>query len=77
MVSLELPELQEGSVGDPVKAAQILLGGWGYTCGWYGADGEFGTATKQACINFQFSRKLEADGIIGPDTWAALLGVSG
>lgn len=73
--TLELPELENGAIGDCVKAAQALLAGWGYTCGWYGADGEFGPATQQACINFQFARKLNPDGIIGPKTWAALLGV--
>lgn len=75
-VKVELEQLAEGAIGDTVKAAQALLAQWGYTCGWYGADGEFGPATKQATINFQFMKKLEPDGIIGQHTWNALLGVA-
>lgn len=75
-IKVELEQLEEGAVGDTVKAAQALLAQWGFTCGWYGADGEFGPATKQATINFQFMKKLEPDGIIGQQTWNALLGVA-
>lgn len=70
-----LPLLRYGDMSETVRAAQILLIGRGYTCGGCGADGEFGPATRQAVENFQTTHNLEADGIIGPATWGALLGV--
>ncbi|HEX6219943.1 MAG TPA: peptidoglycan-binding domain-containing protein, partial [Acidimicrobiia bacterium] len=33
---------------------------------------EFADGTKQAIIHFQKARGLDADGIVGPDTWRAL-----
>lgn len=74
--SVTLPYLEQGAKGDAVVAAQLLLAGRGYRCGVWGADGDFGSATKDAVIRFQKSRKLEADGVIGPETWGVLLGVS-
>lgn len=70
-----LPELYKGCKGEPVRALQILLIGNGYSCGSYGADGDFGNATKAAVIKFQYSNGLEDDGVVGPRTWAKLLGV--
>ena len=71
-----LPMLREGDKGETVRAAQILLIGRGFRCGPWGADGDFGSATFGAVYWFQQGRGLEQDGIIGPKTWAALLGVS-
>lgn len=70
-----LPELAKGSKGDSVKALQILLMGYGYSCGSYGADSDFGGATENAVEAFQEDAGLEADGVVGPKTWAKLLGV--
>jgi hypothetical protein len=36
------------------------------------ADGEYGTKTREAVKTFQHAKKLTADGIVGPSTWAAL-----
>jgi peptidoglycan hydrolase-like protein with peptidoglycan-binding domain len=36
-------------------------------------DGNFGAAVQAAVQNFQTAHGLMADGIIGPETWAALL----
>lgn len=71
----KLPVLQKGDTGETVRAAQILLIGRGYTCGSYGADGDFGNATYAATLNYQRTHNLDADGIIGAHTWAALLGL--
>lgn len=74
-----LPVLRRGDgVGNPseiVRAAQLLLIGRGFRCGPWGADGEFGSATYGAVYQFQRARGLSVDGVIGPETWAALLGV--
>lgn len=70
-----LPMLQKGSVGEVVRAAQLLLIGRGYTCGSYGADADFGPATEMAVRNFQLTHSLDQDGVVGPQTWAALLGL--
>lgn len=70
-----LPELSAGSKGETVRALQILLIGNLCSCGKYGADGDFGSATKSAVKMYQGKHGLAADGIVGPKTWAKLLGL--
>jgi hypothetical protein len=70
-----LPTLKKGSKGDTVKAAQMLLRGWGCDVGIWGVDGDFGNATEAAVLAFQRRHGLTADGIIGAQTWGCLLGV--
>ena len=70
-----LPALNKGSKGNSVKALQILLNGYGYDLGSCGIDSDFGSATENAVKKFQSSSGLEADGSVGPLTWAKLLGV--
>lgn len=72
--SLTLPLLRSGDSSNAVRAAQLLLEGWGYPCGSYGADGVFGSATQEAVIEYQKAKKLTADGIIGAETMGSLLG---
>ncbi|RPK89490.1 MULTISPECIES: peptidoglycan-binding protein [Streptomyces] len=62
---------QYGSSGPQVKAVQTLLNEQEYDAG--AEDGEFGTRTKSAAQAFQRARSLDADGIVGPKTWTALL----
>ena len=71
----DLPVLKKGSESDSVKALQTLLKGYGYSLGVYGADGDFGSATENAVEAFQEDMGLKADGVVGPKTWAKLLGV--
>ena len=71
--SMEMRYLRKGSKGKDVKALQILLKGYGYSVGWYGADGDFGNATEAAVKKFQAAEKIAVDGVVGPDTWAHLL----
>lgn len=70
-----LPELSKGSKGHAIKALQILLSGYGYDLGSYGIDSDFGGVTENAVKEYQRDAGLEADGIVGPKTWAKLLGV--
>lgn len=74
-----LPNLQIGDGGDgsnleeAVRGAQLLLKGRGFSVGWMGCDGEFGRKTESAVGKFQYDRQIERDGIIGPETWRALI----
>lgn len=61
--------------GDDVKAVQLALLRRNYSVGRLGVDGEFGSATKQAVINFQKAVGLVADGIVGEKTCQALNGI--
>lgn len=70
-VTVTLNVLKNGSKGTNVKALQILLNGKGYNCGT--ADGDFGAKTFTAVKKFQTNKKLSVDGIVGADTWKALL----
>lgn len=70
-----LSSLYNGKSGNEVKIAQNLLIGKGYSCGSSGADGVFGAGTASAVKKFQSDKKLTSDGVVGPATWKALLGV--
>ena len=63
------PMLRKGSAGDDVRLCQRRLS-------IHGADlvedGDFGPRTDSAVRSFQASSGLDADGIVGPLTWAAL-----
>lgn len=72
-ITLTLYMLAKGSKSQQVKLLQRTLIGWGYSVGVYGADGDFGAATEKAVKKFQTANKLAADGIVGKDTWTALL----
>ena len=72
-----LPMLRKGSKGASVKALQILLIGNDCSCGKYGADGDFGGGTESAVKKYQEKHGLDDDGIVGPKTWAKLLGLGG
>ena len=79
LVAVELPLLKNGSVSNAVKNVQALLIQHGYACGGRIVagrevpDGEFGPTTEKAVMCFQESKNLTADGIMGADTWKALL----
>lgn len=66
--------LRKGSHGDDVRRAQQALIDKGYSCGRWGADGDFGSGTYNAVVAFQRNNGLEVDGIIGPNTSALLFG---
>ena len=58
--------------GDDVKELQEKLIKLGLNLGKWGADGDFGSATRTAVKKFQKANKLTADGIVGAKTWGVL-----
>lgn len=76
--TVALPVLRYGDglddPNDAVAAAQELLKLRGFRCGFTGADGEFGEKTGAAVEAFQRFRGIAVDGVIGKETWTALLG---
>ncbi|WP_051933373.1 peptidoglycan-binding protein [Massilia sp. BSC265] len=57
---------QQGDSGAKVRAVQSQLNESG---AGIAVDGAFGPATATAVRNFQTSKGLSADGIVGDDTW--------
>lgn len=72
--TLHLPYLSKGNVGDAVWVLQTLLQAHNISCGPCGADKDFGSDTKKAVRQFQQKQGLTPDGIVGPETGAALFG---
>lgn len=62
-----------GSEGETVAILQQALNDTPYDDVWVGeVDGIFGDDTQVAVVNFQLQCGIEADGVVGPDTWAYL-----
>lgn len=60
---------KQGDTGDKIKEIQRKLNKFGYNLS---VDGIFGASTYYAVIDFQNRHKIEADGIVGPQTLAKL-----
>ena len=69
--SFSLPVLRNESTGYNVTLIQRLLNNAGY--GYLVEDGVFGVRTDTAVKQFQKDRSLTVDGIVGSQTWGALL----
>ena len=69
-------KLGDGSIlgCESIRQLQKLLADNGYALG---IDGEFGASTETAVRQFQSNAGLLVDGLVGPATWAALLGSVG
>jgi hypothetical protein len=65
-LSVYPPTLKLGSKGDDVRRVQQLLM----------VDGIFGDLTRIAVTDFQHDKGLATDGIVGPETWQALLKIA-
>lgn len=65
------PTIHVGNVGSAVMTLQRELNADGFSVG--DADGIFGPNTLREVRAFQASENLTADGIVGPQTWNALL----
>lgn len=75
--SVRLPMLVKGMESEAVKSMQQLLLAKGYELPRYGADGDFGEETENALLLFQEDMNLDPDAKCGPNTWHALLGLTG
>jgi peptidoglycan hydrolase-like protein with peptidoglycan-binding domain len=64
------PIVASGARNHPVLTLQHLLRAHGKSVV---VDGIFGPATEAAVRQFQTSRGLAADGVVGPHTWLALI----
>ena len=64
--------LRNGCEGEDVRELQTMLIKLGYSCGSWGADGEFGDATEFAVRRFQTFNGLDVDGEVGEKTLAKL-----
>lgn len=68
-------KIKEGKHGiDSVKEAQCRLNDLGYGLA---VDGVFGASMTAATKDFQGKNGLEADGVIGPNTWTKLVAATG
>lgn len=64
------PLTKKGDVEHPVRTLQHLLRAQKQTVT---VDGQFGPLTEGAVKAFQKAKKLSADGVVGPKTWAAII----
>ena len=64
------PLIRKGDQQHPVKTLQYLLRARGHEVT---VDGIFGPKTDAAVRAFQQQKGLAVDGIVGPDTWSALI----
>ncbi|GAA5513918.1 hypothetical protein Dcar01_02667 [Deinococcus carri] len=62
--------VRPGDSGDAVRGVQSQLATRGYAVT---VDGAFGPATESAVKSFQTAQALTADGVVGPNTWLALV----
>ncbi|HHX33237.1 MAG TPA: LysM peptidoglycan-binding domain-containing protein [Mollicutes bacterium] len=68
---LSRPTVREGDTGPVVRELQTILSELSYLSG--AIDGIFGPATGVAVRTFQTNNRLTPDGIVGRNTWSALV----
>ena len=74
-VTVQLPMGGKGDESDAARAAMVLLRDRGYYPNdLSGSDRLFGVKADTAARNFQRDRGLAVDGIVGEETWPALIG---
>lgn len=67
------PTIRRGNSGNFVILLQYLLNQYGYNLA---IDGSFGNNTQKAVLDFQKNNGLTQDGIVGRNTWSALLNIN-
>jgi hypothetical protein len=72
------PLLKRGMSGEAVERMQAILAAWNKKAlPIWGVDGDFGNETYAWVRKFQKAKNLSVDGIVGPQTWGALLDAKG
>ena len=74
--TMNMRTLRKGDKGEDVRALQILLSGRGCNGDMHTPDGIFGNNTLGAVKLFQKKANIDVDGVVGPITWAKLLGTN-
>ena len=69
-MALSWPVVAEGATGEDVRTIQFSLNGHGQNLS---VDGDFGTLTKAGVQAFQAAKGLASDGVVGDQTWPALV----
>lgn len=69
----QLPVVQQGAIGNFVRTIQCLCAARGHVTR---DDGVFGIDTGAAVRSVQADAQIKIDGIVGPQTWPALLGIA-
>src|SRR5262249_19342871 len=64
------PTVKQGAQGENVFSIQLMLQARGYSLS---IDGDFGPQTASAIKSFQSAHGLGVDGIVGSQTWPALV----
>lgn len=65
--------IRPGDRGEAVRDLQHRLTELGHRIDPAELDGRFGPSTERAVREFQRSRRLPEDGVVGPDTWGQLV----
>jgi peptidoglycan hydrolase-like protein with peptidoglycan-binding domain len=60
--------IRSGVRGPDVRTWQVQIGKLGFVIE---VDGEYGPQSERVCLEFQGRERLEVDGVVGPETWAA------
>lgn len=64
------PLIGQGSTGEDVFSVQLLLQAQGFSLS---IDGMDGPQTTGDVVSFQSAKGLQADGVVGPQTWPVLI----
>ncbi len=74
-VTVKLPVIRFGDCSRWVKIMQTALITAGFSCGWYGADGEFGAETKVGLYKYRQRLGLGGEVECDAQVWTALLDI--
>ena len=69
-LAVSWPVLRSGAAGSSVESLQYLLRAQGQNIS---VDGQFGSGTEAAVRNVQQAKGLSADGVVGEQTWQAII----
>lgn len=70
------PIIKKGAKGNLTKLLQeVMINGFGISCGASGVDGDFGAGTETAIKTFQGKNGLSQDGVVGKNTYKKIFGL--